>query len=257
MAASGLPANTSGLFVDPREDWLAQYQEEIIEPDAADRRSASSSWSIAPRPGAICCRRLLADIGSGHNIVATVYLEWLSMYRADGPGRVAAGRRGRVRQRRRGDERQRQLRQDAGLRRHRRPCRSAARRRGRDQVLEAMIAAGGGRFRGIRHSSRPRDPDAGVARHRTLNRPEGLLHGSDRCARASPGLHPLGLSFDAWLYSSAARRAGRSGARLSRDADRAQPCRRRDRHRPLRRQARRGVRRVERAHPGAGDAART
>ena len=27
----------------------------------------------------------MADIGSGHNVVATVYLEWLSMYRADGP----------------------------------------------------------------------------------------------------------------------------------------------------------------------------
>jgi len=32
MAASGLPANTSGLFVEPREDWLALRQEEIIDP---------------------------------------------------------------------------------------------------------------------------------------------------------------------------------------------------------------------------------
>ncbi|MGY3404519.1 hypothetical protein ACVWZV_000632 [Bradyrhizobium sp. GM5.1] len=32
MAASGLPANTSGLFVERREDWLALHQEEIIDP---------------------------------------------------------------------------------------------------------------------------------------------------------------------------------------------------------------------------------
>ena len=32
MAASTAPASRSGLYADPREDWLAQYTEEIIDP---------------------------------------------------------------------------------------------------------------------------------------------------------------------------------------------------------------------------------
>ena len=76
---------------------------------------------------ATCCHELLADTGSGHNIVGTVFVECRSMYRADGPAELRPRRRDRVRQRRRGDERQRHLRQDPRLRRHRRPCRPDAR----------------------------------------------------------------------------------------------------------------------------------
>ena len=32
MAASTAPASSSGLYANPREDWLAQYTEEIIDP---------------------------------------------------------------------------------------------------------------------------------------------------------------------------------------------------------------------------------
>ena len=32
MAASTLPTTRSGLYADPREDWLAQYTEEVIDP---------------------------------------------------------------------------------------------------------------------------------------------------------------------------------------------------------------------------------
>jgi hypothetical protein len=32
MAASTAPASKSGLYADPREDWLAQHTEEIIDP---------------------------------------------------------------------------------------------------------------------------------------------------------------------------------------------------------------------------------
>ena len=45
MAASGQPAFTSGLFVEPREDWLAQYQEEIIDPIRAFGAVSSSARS--------------------------------------------------------------------------------------------------------------------------------------------------------------------------------------------------------------------
>ena len=111
----------------PARNGSTGAREEIIEPDLP---IVDPHHHLVDRPetGRYLLPDLLADIGSGHNITATVYLEWLSMYRADGPAEIAPGRRDRVRQRRRGDERQRRLRQDARLRRHRRLCRSDARR---------------------------------------------------------------------------------------------------------------------------------
>ena len=41
-----------------------------------------------PETGRYLLPELLADTDSGHNIIATVYLEWLSMYRADGPAEM-------------------------------------------------------------------------------------------------------------------------------------------------------------------------
>ena len=64
-------------------------------------------------------------------------------------------------------------------------------------VLEAEIAAGNGRFRGIRHSS-AWDADADVAGI-YATRPKGLL--LDPAFRMGFAcLAPLGLSFDAWLF---------------------------------------------------------
>ena len=34
MAVSTAPASASGLYADPREDWLAQHTEDIIDPRA-------------------------------------------------------------------------------------------------------------------------------------------------------------------------------------------------------------------------------
>jgi len=92
---------------------------------------------------------LLADTGSGHNITATVYLEWLSMYRAQGPAELrpvgevefangvpamaASGTYGKTRV-------------CAGIVGHADLALGAP----VEKVLEAMISAGGGRFRGIR-----------------------------------------------------------------------------------------------------------
>src|SRR5258705_11725992 len=64
-------------------------------------------------------------------------------------------------------------------------------------VLEAEIADGQGRFRGIRHSS-AWDADANVA-GMYAKRPKGLL--LDATFREGFAcLAPLGLSFDAWLF---------------------------------------------------------
>jgi predicted TIM-barrel fold metal-dependent hydrolase len=68
---------------------------------------------------------------------------------------------------------------------------------GAKAVLEAEIAAGGGRFRGIRHSS-AWDADPNVA-HMYATRPKGLLLDST-FRKGFACLAPLGLSFDAWLF---------------------------------------------------------
>jgi predicted TIM-barrel fold metal-dependent hydrolase len=64
-------------------------------------------------------------------------------------------------------------------------------------VLEAEIAAGNGRFRGIRHSS-AWDADASVA-GAYATRPKGLLLDAT-FRKGFACLAPLGLSFDAWMF---------------------------------------------------------
>jgi predicted TIM-barrel fold metal-dependent hydrolase len=64
-------------------------------------------------------------------------------------------------------------------------------------VLEAHIAAGNGRFRGIRHSA-ARDASPEV-RTTSAIPPEGLLADA-RFRRGFAALAPLGLSFDCWVY---------------------------------------------------------
>src|SRR5947199_313466 len=66
-----------------RNDWLALRQEEILEPELP---IVDPHHHLVERAntGRYLLPELLADTGSGHNITATVYLEWLSMYRAGG-----------------------------------------------------------------------------------------------------------------------------------------------------------------------------
>ena len=64
-------------------------------------------------------------------------------------------------------------------------------------MLEAEIAAGNGRFRGIRHSS-AWDADPNVA-HMYATRPKGLLL-DPTFRKGFACLAPLGFSFDAWLF---------------------------------------------------------
>lgn len=140
---------------------------------------------------------LLADTGSGHEVIATVFVECRAMWREDGPDELkpvgetefvngvaamcASGTFGRTRA-------------CAGIVGHA-DLRLAPERV--DAVLEAHIAAGGGRFRGIRHGGAwNADPAVLGPLHGRV--PEGLY--------ASPGFHAgfarlaaHGLSFDAWV----------------------------------------------------------
>jgi L-fuconolactonase len=66
-----------------------------------------------------------------------------------------------------------------------------------EKVLEAQIAAGGGRFRGIRFITATHPDQA--AWGSMVTRPEGML--ADRKVREGfARLAPLGLGFDAWMY---------------------------------------------------------
>src|ERR1700720_3358931 len=67
-----------------RQDWLDRRREEIIE---ADLPIVDPHHHLVDRPetGRYLLPQLLADLSTGHNITATVYLEWLSMYGATGP----------------------------------------------------------------------------------------------------------------------------------------------------------------------------
>src|SRR6202035_524802 len=83
MATSNAPASKSGLYADPREDWLPQYTEEVIDPPRPIVDPHHHLWDRGGQRYMI--EELSADIASGHNIVATVYVEARSMYRANGP----------------------------------------------------------------------------------------------------------------------------------------------------------------------------
>lgn len=191
-AATG-SAISSHLAV--RKDWLARRREAPLEPGLP---IIDPHHHLIDRPesGTYLLSDLLEDIASGHNVVATVYLEWLSMYRADGPQEMrpvgeiefangvaamsASGGYGTPRI-------------CAGIVGHADLLLGAR----VTKVLEAMIVAGGGRFRGIRYiaSSDPDQAQWGA----TLVRPEGLLRDS-RLREGFAQLGPLGLSFDAWVY---------------------------------------------------------
>ena len=139
---------------------------------------------------------MAADITSGHNIVATVYVDCRSMYRATGPeafrpvGEVEFAN-GVAAMSASGGYGPAQI--NAGIVSHV----DLLLGDGAKPVLEAEIAAGNGRFRGIRHSS-AWDAELEVA-GMYAKRPKGLLLDAT-FRKGFACLAPLGLSFDAWLF---------------------------------------------------------
>ena len=179
------------------KSWLARRPTEVaLEPDLPIIDPHHHLWDT-PQRGQYFLPELLADIGGGHNIVSTVYLECQSMYRKDGPPEMApvgevefvngiaamsaSGNYG--------------------------PCRVCegivgyadlrlgARVR---TVLEAEVAAGNGRFRGIRQGV-AWDGDDSVGKFASRVVPPHLV----RDATFREGfaqLAKLGLSFESWQY---------------------------------------------------------
>ena len=194
MVASTAPTTRSGLYADPNEKWLALHTEEIIDPARPIIDPHHHLWD---RGGVrYLMEEMTDDVTSGHNIVATVYVEARSMYRNFGPeafrpvGEVefvngaaamaASGAYGKTLV-------------AHGIVGHANLLLGD----GAKAVLEAEIAAGNGRFRGIRHSS-PWDADKEVAGI-YAERPKGLLL-DPTFRKGFACLAPLGLSFDGWLF---------------------------------------------------------
>jgi predicted TIM-barrel fold metal-dependent hydrolase len=139
---------------------------------------------------------LLADMKRGHNVIATVYMECGSMYRSAGEAAFrpvgetefvngvaamsASGTYGEVRA-------------CAGIVGHVDLTIGGALAKA---VLEAHLAAGGGRFRGIRHAAAS---DADPAVLGPLSHRAPGLYLSPQFREGFAQLAPLGLSFDAWL----------------------------------------------------------
>src|SRR4051794_30193979 len=192
--ASNAPALKSGLYADPREDWLALHKEEVLDPARPIVDPHHHLWDRGGQRYLI--EELVADLASGHNVVATVYVEARSMYRAGGPeplrpvGEVEFAN-GAAAMSASGGYGPAAI--CAGIVGHANLLLGESAR----AVLEAEIAAGGGRFRGIRHSS-PWDADPEVA-GMYASRPRGLLLDST-FRKGFACLAPLGLSFDAWLF---------------------------------------------------------
>lgn len=150
---------------------------------------------ISYRKGHYLLDQLLEDTGSGHNIVATVYLECRSMYRAEGPTEMkpvgetefvngvaamaASGLYGKTLA-------------CAGIVSHAELLLGAEVGR----VLDAHIAAGNRRFKGIRRST-SYNADEGVLGPLNRNPPGVMMEPKFREGFAELGKR--GLSYDAWL----------------------------------------------------------
>ncbi len=191
MSSTAAPHPT---YLAVRQDWLDRRRETALEPELPIVDPHHHLWD---RPGwRYLLPELLADIGTGHNIVATVFVQARSMHRAHGPearrpvgetefvngiaAMSASGGYGTARI-------------CEGIVGHANLALGAK----VADVLEAHIRAGGDRFRGIRHIV-AWDADPAV-----LNpgnpAPAGLL--ADAAFREGfAQLAPHGLSFEAWLY---------------------------------------------------------
>jgi predicted TIM-barrel fold metal-dependent hydrolase len=175
--------------------WHARYSEAALEPELPIIDAHHHMWDRPPEHYGLY--ELQDEFNQGHNVVASVFVECNTMFKADGPealrpvgetefvngvaamsasgiygeSRICAAIVGYA---------------DLQLGKAVRP------------VLEAHIRAGGGRFRGVRGQAQFDEHAGSMARRKP---PKGLLFDPDfRSGFAE--LLPLGLSFDAYLYGS-------------------------------------------------------
>ena len=178
--------------------WLAMHCEAALEPALPICDPHHHLWEfrdehVQPR---YLLDDILADIGGGHNVLKTVFIECGTMFKADGPDALkpvgetefangvaamsASGAYGRPRI-------------CAGI------VGTAYLTLGDPvaEVLDAQIAAGGGRFRGIRQGA-SQHPSPEIPDHRT--RPMAGLYLDATFREGFAHLAPRQLSFEGWCY---------------------------------------------------------
>jgi len=184
-----------GRIYKPDDAWLAkQPPEPILDPELPIIDTHHHLWE---RPDdRYLIHEFLADVRTGHNVVATVFVECNAMYRARGPeemrpvgqtefvaGMAAMSDSGLY-----GDTRL-----AAGI------VGFADLTLGDrvEPVLHEHIRAGGGRFRGVRHSAAWDASDI-IGNSRTATGPHVMMQPDFRSGLAR--LTALGLSLDAWAF---------------------------------------------------------
>jgi predicted TIM-barrel fold metal-dependent hydrolase len=172
--------------------WLAEVREDVIDPALPIIDAHHHLWVRNDTPYLL--PEFAADLATGHNIVATVFAECHSMYRQSGPsdfmpvgesefvGGIAAM-------------------SDSGTFGTTQACKvmfgSVDMELGLaiEPVLDAHVAASGGRFRGVRVSACWHESDK---LHRVVDDPDYLSRSKVR--EAMGVLERRGLSMDVWIY---------------------------------------------------------
>jgi L-fuconolactonase len=170
--------------------WLDLVHEEVLRSELAICDPHHHLWDHPTERYLV--EELHQDTGSGHHVLTTVYVDCLSGYRTDGPealrpvgetefalGQAVASETGGA---------------VIGAIVSYADLRLGA---AVEAVLAAHVAAGDGRFRGIRHATSC-DPDPSI-RSNHVGSPAGLM-GTPAFRQGLGVLAAMGLSYDAWLY---------------------------------------------------------
>jgi predicted TIM-barrel fold metal-dependent hydrolase len=168
------------------DEWRALVDEPVVDPERRIVDPHHHLWPGGPLPYSLA--DLFADVGSGHRVERTVFIECRAAYRTHGPAALeSVGETEWV-----AAEAERSGGLIAGIVGH-----ADLRRSNLDEILDAHTEAGCGRFRGIRDALARAEPSdrlmiAGGA-------PTGLFE--DPSFRAGVArLGARGLTYDSWHY---------------------------------------------------------
>jgi predicted TIM-barrel fold metal-dependent hydrolase len=189
-----MASNEREKLAESRDARLAQVVEQPLEPELPIIDPHHHLWDHPD--SRYLLDEILRDTNSGHRVLATVFVECFSMYRADGPEAMkpvgetefvngiaamsASGRFGETRV-------------AAGIV----SFADLALGDAVKPVLEAHIAAAPARFRGIRHAA---GWDASPDVQNSHTRPPAGLYREKNFREGFAHLKKLNLSFDAWQY---------------------------------------------------------
>jgi predicted TIM-barrel fold metal-dependent hydrolase len=177
-----------------RKEWLAQVQEDVLEPERPIIDPHHHLWRDK-QSADYALDNLWADTASGHNIIGTVFVECEADYRTTGPEPMRpVGETEYV-----ADIAEASLRDSGtgkppvlGIVSHADLCLGAA----VTEVIDAHRSAGRGRLRGIRHRTAYYPDTPAAHRHKS---PVQYLMMKEDFREGFAQLEPAGMSFDAWL----------------------------------------------------------